>query len=86
MGVAVVMVEKRPSGAEKEPRRGDLSPDRGGRGRAAASLEIIPRCITHYCILSTLKNFEKHSYPLCQVPPPRDLKAGSVQRTISLQR
>ena len=37
MGVAVVMVEKRPSGAEKEPRRGDLSPDRGGRGRAAAS-------------------------------------------------
>ena len=38
MGVAVVMVEKRPSGAEKEPRRGDLSPDRGGRGRAAASI------------------------------------------------
>ena len=37
MGVAVVMVEKRPSGAEKEPRRGDLSPDRGGRSRAAAS-------------------------------------------------
>ena len=24
--------------AEKEPRRGDLSPDRGGRSRAAASL------------------------------------------------
>ena len=24
-------------GAEKEPRRGDLSPDRGGRSRAAAS-------------------------------------------------
>ena len=41
MGVAVVMVEKRPSGAEKEPRRGDLSPDRGGRGRAAASNFII---------------------------------------------
>ena len=40
MGVAVVMVEKRPSGAEKEPRRGDLSPDRGGRGRAAASIQI----------------------------------------------
>ena len=38
MGVAVVMVEKRPSWAEKEPRRGDLSPDRGGRGRAAASI------------------------------------------------
>ena len=37
MGVAVVMVEKRPSGAEKEPGRGDLSPDRGGRSRAAAS-------------------------------------------------
>ena len=41
MGVAVVMVEKRPSGAEKEPRRGDLSPDRGGRGRAAASIFIV---------------------------------------------
>ena len=40
MGVAVVMVEKRPSGAEKEPRRGDLSPDRGRRGHAAASLNI----------------------------------------------
>ena len=25
-------------GAEKEPRRGDLSPDRGGRSRAAASI------------------------------------------------
>ena len=37
MGVAVVMVEGRLSGAEKELRRGDLSPDRGGRGRAAAS-------------------------------------------------
>ena len=43
MGVAVVMVEKRPSGAEKEPRRGDLSPDRGGRSRAAASLSILIR-------------------------------------------
>ena len=41
MGVAVVMVEKRPSGAEKEPRRGDLSPDRGGCSRAAASYYII---------------------------------------------
>ena len=28
---------KRPARAEKEPRRGDLSPDRGGRGRASAS-------------------------------------------------
>ena len=45
MGVAVVVVEKRPSGAEKEPRRGDLSPDRGGRGRAAASIYITKRVV-----------------------------------------
>ena len=45
MGVAVVMVEKRPSGAEKEPRRGDLSPDRGGRGRAAASHFIMENAV-----------------------------------------
>ena len=41
MGVAVVMVEKRPSGAEKETRRGDLSPDRGERSRTAASVLYI---------------------------------------------
>ena len=29
---------KRPARAEKEPRRSDLSPDRGGRSRAGASI------------------------------------------------
>ena len=51
MGVAVVMVEKRPSGAEKEPRRGDLSPDRGGRGRAAASKLYNIQCNMDFLII-----------------------------------
>ena len=54
------------------------------KGTNNCYLKIISRYITHCCILWMLKNFEKYSYPLCQIPPPRDLKAGSVQRSISL--
>ena len=52
------MVEKRPSGAEKEPRRGDLSPDRGGRGRAAAS-DLSPSCdVFHvYMVIFSLSKY-----------------------------
>ena len=48
------MVEERPSGAEKEHRRGDLSPNRGGRGRAAASILIRSEPLSVYVCIRAL--------------------------------
>ena len=73
--------------AEKEPRRGDLSPDRGGRSRAAASIKSWRQDTLHlFWCRKCVSEIEQK-----QLPKIQKIKRGSNWKTskatqIGLQR